>query len=277
MYEFLFNTYYFTVFGVTFILILVGAMVFAACWRLRSNWQQKVDNLQKELDIERRNKFETNLPLWAIHDLPTILRTIAEKSKTTLNELDPEQVHIRERQRKIINMAYSQEQRVTNIKNFLKYGQKASDPMMLKIQNIVLSVINELFYFAENKGIQFDTDLIDLEPVLLNHDFTSFAITNVLHNAIKYSDQGGIVRIQLRLSEDEKNNPGNGKFIWITVEDNRKGIPKKKQPKIFDLGNSLGLYLARELCRLQGGDLILVRSEVNQGSVFRITLPYVSP
>ena len=87
MYEFLFNTYYFTVFGVIFILILVAAMVFAASWRLRSNWQQKVDNLQKELDIERRNKFETNLPLWAIHDLPTILRTIAEKSKTTLNEL----------------------------------------------------------------------------------------------------------------------------------------------------------------------------------------------
>ena len=79
------------------------------------------------------------------------------------------------------------------------------------------------------------------------------------------------------MSEDEKNNPGNGKFIWITVEDNGEGIPKKKQPKIFDLGNSLGLYLARELCRLQGGDLILVRSEVNQGSVFRIILPYVSP
>lgn len=277
MYNILFNTYYFTVFGVIIIMLLVAATVFAACWKLRSNWQQKVDNLQKELDIERRNKFETNFPLWAIHDLPTILRTIAEKSKKTLNELDPEQVHIRERQRKIINMAYSQEQRVTNIKNFLKYGQKASDPMMLKIQNIVLSVINELFYFAENNGIQFDTDLIDLEPVLLNHDFTAFALMVLFHNAIKYSNQGGVVRIQLRLSEDEKNNPGNGKFIWITVDDNGEGIPKKKQPKIFDLGNSLGLYLARELCRLQGGDLILVRSEVNQGSIFRIMLPYVSP
>jgi len=276
MYDFLFNTYYFTVFGVISILLLIAAVVAVAYWRLRKNCQQREVFLREELENERRHKLNAHLPLAAIHDLPDFLRTIAERSEITLKELDPSQVHIRERQRKIINMAYSQEQRVTNIKRFLKHGQDASDPMILRIQDVILSVISYHFTFAENKDVKFDPDLIDLEPVLLIQDFTSFAITNVIHNAIKHSYQSGVVRVQLRLSEDEKSNPGNGKFIWITVQDHGEGLPKKKQPKIFDLGNSLGLYLARELCRLQGGDLILVKSEENQGSIFRIILPYVS-
>lgn len=277
MYDFLFNTYYFTVFGVIIILLIVGAMVTAAYWRLRNHWQQDMDSLQKELEIERRNKFKAHLPLATIHDLPTILRTIAEKSETTLKELDPEQVHIRERQRKIINLAYSQAQRAANLKRLLKHGQEPSNPMLLRIQEIILSVRSDLFNFAEINDIKFDSDLIDLEPVLLDHDFTAFALTEVIHNAIKYSNQGGVIEIQLWLSEDEKGKPGNGKLIWITLKDTGIGILKEDQDKIFDLGNSLGLYLARELCRLQGGDLILVRSEVNQGSIFRIMLPYVSP
>lgn len=277
MYDFFFNTYHITLFGVIVILLLLAALWVAVYCMLKENWQRKLDTIKKELEDERKNKLEAHLPLAAIHDLPDFLRTIAERSETTLDELDQSQVHIRERQRKIINMAYSQEQRVTNIKSFLKHGQDASDPMILRIQDVVLSVISYHLTFAENKDVKFDTDLIDVEPVLLIHDFTSFAITNVIHNAIKHSNQSGVVRIQLRLSENEKSNPGDGKFIWITVEDNGKGIPQEKQRKIFDLGNSLGLYLARELCRLQGGDLILVESEENKGSVFRVILPYVAP
>jgi len=277
MVDFLFNTYYFTLCGVISILFLFAAMLAVGYWRLRKHWKQSVFSLQAELENERANKLKAHLPLATIHDLPDFLRTIAERSETTFKELDPSQVHIRERQRKIINMAYSQEQRVTNIKRYLKYGQEASDPMILRIQDVILSVISYHFTFAENKEVKFETDLIDLEPVLLIHDFTSFAITNVVHNAIKHSDQRGVVRIQLRLREEEKSNPRNGKFIWITVEDHGKGIPKEDQPEIFDLGNSLGLYLARELCRLQEGDLILVKSAKNNGSIFRILLPYISP
>jgi len=76
-------------------------------------------------------------------------------------------------------------------------------------------------------------------------------------------------------------------MIYIEVKDTGKGIKEEDQEKIFDLniredglikpGSGLGLYLARKTARYQGGDVILVHSSPNQGSLFRIILPYTAP
>ena len=73
-------------------------------------------------------------------------------------------------------------------------------------------------------------------------------------------------------------------MIYVEVKDTGKGIREEDQDKIFELrvrgdgliepGSGLGLYCAREAARRQGGDVILVSSSLNQGSVFRITFPY---
>ena len=118
MYEFLDNIYHFTLFGVIFIFSMVVAIVTMVYWRLRKHWQQRVDILQNELKTEQINKFKVHLPFAAIHDLPSILGNIAEKSKATLIELDQSQIHLKEKQRKIINQAYNQQQRADNIKRF---------------------------------------------------------------------------------------------------------------------------------------------------------------
>jgi signal transduction histidine kinase len=73
-------------------------------------------------------------------------------------------------------------------------------------------------------------------------------------------------------------------MMYIDVKDMGKGMSEEEQKRVFDervRGNSLtepgyglGLFLARRAARLQGGDVILVRSSPNEGSVFRILLPY---
>ena len=73
-------------------------------------------------------------------------------------------------------------------------------------------------------------------------------------------------------------------MIYVEVKDTGKGIKEEDQDKIFELsvrgdgliepGSGLGLYCAREAARRQGGDVILVSSSLNKGSVFRIIFPY---
>ena len=86
---------------------------------------------------------------------------------------------------------------------------------------------------------------------------------NLLDNARKYNRRGGIIRISAR----EEN-----KQVELRVANTGRGIPIEEQPHVFErfhraggsedvAGHGLGLNLARELVRLHGGELRLVRSD----------------
>ena len=93
--------------------------------------------------------------------------------------------------------------------------------------------------------------------------FTSQIVHNLLDNARKYNRRGGIIRINVRQTNNQ---------IELRVANTGRGIPQEEQPYIFERfyragdgnevsGHGLGLNLARELMRLHGGDLRLVRSD----------------
>jgi signal transduction histidine kinase len=115
-------------------------------------------------------------------------------------------------------------------------------------------------------------------PILLHGDGArlSIIITNLLQNAIKYSPSGGVVEVFLAAEAEE---------VTLTVWDQGLGIAPADLPRLFTRfgriitpanshipGTGLGLYLARELARLHGGDL-LVSSTVGHGSSFTLVLP----
>jgi signal transduction histidine kinase/DNA-binding response OmpR family regulator len=119
-------------------------------------------------------------------------------------------------------------------------------------------------------------------PVWLQGDFGRLAqvVSNLLHNAAKYSEDGG--RIQLELSVE------SGQAL-IAVRDNGIGIDAALLPRIFDLfqqgarsldriqgGLGVGLTLARRLVELHGGQVVAQSSGPRQGSEFHVTLPCVS-
>jgi len=101
-------------------------------------------------------------------------------------------------------------------------------------------------------------------------------IGNLVDNAIRHTDQGGMVSVVLTDYEDH---------LEIAVIDTGVGIPAEHLPHVFDRfyrvdasrsrdtgGSGLGLAIAAELVRLHGGS-IDVESEVGNGSVFRVSLP----
>jgi CheY-like chemotaxis protein/anti-sigma regulatory factor (Ser/Thr protein kinase) len=102
---------------------------------------------------------------------------------------------------------------------------------------------------------------------------------NVLGNAVKFTEQGGI---GLRVRADREG--ATGPCLRVEVEDTGPGISPDDQDKLFrhfeqtktgqqaGTGTGLGLAISREFVRLMGGD-ITVRSHVGRGSVFIIHLP----
>jgi signal transduction histidine kinase len=116
------------------------------------------------------------------------------------------------------------------------------------------------------------------QPVPVQGDAVRLGIiiTNLLHNAMKFSPGGGVVQCFVGPS---------GTDAVLSVWDQGLGIAEDDIPKLFERfgrlvtrenshipGTGLGLYLSRELARLHGGD-ITVRSTLGAGSVFTMALP----
>lgn len=99
-------------------------------------------------------------------------------------------------------------------------------------------------------------------------------LTNLLSNALKYSPDGGEVRVRLERDADS---------AFIEVEDHGVGIPAHEITQLFQpfsrasvsreiSGTGLGLYISRGIVERHGGTLD-ARSEPGAATTFRVTLP----
>ncbi len=109
-------------------------------------------------------------------------------------------------------------------------------------------------------------------------------LTNLVSNAIKYSPEGGIIRIGGWTDQGDGTQPDQPRVI-LYVADQGIGIPPEEIPHIFDrfyrvdsslrrstAGTGLGLFLAKAIVEAHGGQ-IWVRSEPGKGTTFFFSLP----
>lgn len=101
------------------------------------------------------------------------------------------------------------------------------------------------------------------------------AVENVLENAVKYSQNGGILEMKIQKNE---------MCTKIIVKDNGLGIEKGEEHKIFrrfyrgkkvttQKGYGIGLYLARKIIGLHGGYIIAKSRYPENGLMIEINLP----
>jgi signal transduction histidine kinase/ActR/RegA family two-component response regulator len=121
-------------------------------------------------------------------------------------------------------------------------------------------------------------------PIVLDADPTRLVqvISNVLHNAIKFTDPRGRVSISAELTTADNGTPD----AILTVADSGVGIPKEMLPRVFDLftqdaatahrshtGLGVGLPLARQLIEMHGGSIEARSDGSGRGSTFILRLP----
>jgi len=147
----------------------------------------------------------------------------------------------------------------------------------LDLRDVAATATAEASSAASLRGISLQLGLPG-EPLSVFGDRTALAtaITNLLDNAIKYSPQGG--RVRLSAGTD-------GREAWVEVTDNGPGIPAHETERIFERfyrvdrnrsrelgGTGLGLSIVRHVARAHGGRAS-VQSTPGRGSTFRIAIP----
>lgn len=141
---------------------------------------------------------------------------------------------------------------------------------------LVREAIRPLKIQAENKGISLIAELPDALP-LVAADFnkTVWVLTNLIGNALRYTEAGGTIAVQVRVGR---------RRLYFSVKDTGCGIPPEYRDQIFEKfiqlrgpakrkgGAGLGLAISKEIVTAHGGE-IWVESEVGVGSTFTFSFP----
>ena len=129
---------------------------------------------------------------------------------------------------------------------------------------------------ADEGGITFRITLPE-QPLVIKADENKIkqVVINLLNNAIKYNQAGGLVIVRLW---------GNDQTVGFSIQDTGVGIPETDLPHVFEKffrahniqetypGTGLGLSICKRIVEIHGGT-IGIQSQLNAGSTFTVELP----
>lgn len=173
------------------------------------------------------------------------------------------------------------------IQDLLYFGEATLQKEALALDPIDLGLIADRVVFALQPAAlhrQIDLDgsvkiPLSPKPLMLNPQRINFAIRALLDNAIKFTQQGGSVKVEGEVTAEQ---------IKLLIKDTGIGIPQQELVKIFNKfyqvdpentgqirGFGLGLYYARDFIRSMGGQLY-IESQLGQGTMATIEFPLPS-
>ena len=155
-----------------------------------------------------------------------------------------------------------------------------SEPV--KVADVLAAAVETVQPLLDQKSQQLSVETPDAtlqvrgDPVRLAQ-----VVGNLLHNAAKYTGDGGAITVEAR---------AGGDWVEIEVRDSGIGIPAESMPRIFELftqipsdrvsttgGLGIGLALVRALVELHGGEILATSKGQDQGSEFLVRLPLLLP
>lgn len=251
--------------------------------RLRENDEMAIEDLRQkareladayqqlaEQDYSRRTflttiAHELRTPLMAANGFLQIIKSGMLQGETLQSALDTVSRNLAE---------------ITTLTNDILFLQEMdlimSEFRPTDIGGIVVAAVEQQRSRAERNQVRIKLDIAPGIPsIQADGKSLERAITAILDNAIKFSPDGGEVRVEVGYSREQ---------VFVKIEDNGVGIPNDVLPRIFDrffhldkVGNhlfrgaGLGLSIARQVIDQHKGK-IEVTSDYGRGSVFNILL-----
>ncbi|MCC2684121.1 MAG: histidine kinase [Paenibacillaceae bacterium] len=230
---------------------------------------------QEKLEISRR-EFVANVS----HELRTPLTTI----KSYLEALDDGAMEDPQLAGRFIGVTRNETERMIRLVNDLLHLSRLDSRQAVLVKERVnvtdlLENVSDRFSFQLlQRRIHIELTVgIDVPDIHVDRDQMDQVLDNLVSNAVKYTPEGGKIRIGARVLPNKQ--------LEVSIRDNGIGIPKKDLTRIFERfyrvdkarsrnmgGTGLGLSIAREIIRAHGGTIRL-DSEFNEGTTVTFTLP----
>jgi NtrC-family two-component system sensor histidine kinase KinB len=234
--------------------------------------------LQDVTKLKELDRLKSEFIMTASHELRTPLTGIA-MSIGLLMENAHQKLSAEEQE--LLQAAHEDIQRLRALVNDLldlskiETGRVEMDFEAVDVMLLAERAVSTLAQQAKQANIDLAYQIPeDLPQVKADPNKITWVLTNLIANAIRYTDAGGCICVSAQKVRG---------FVHISVADNGAGIPLEYQSKIFDKfvqlktdkvvgGSGLGLAICKEIVKAHGGT-IWVDSAPGQGSTFTFTLP----
>ncbi|MBV4445154.1 MAG: ATP-binding protein [Clostridium tyrobutyricum] len=231
--------------------------------------------VQDITDIKKLENMRSQFVANVSHELKTPLTSIRGFSETLRYVKDDKNKN------KFLNIIDDEANRLTRlIDDILTLSNIENNKEVVKDRIDINSVIRDVCYLmsssAKKKDIHIETNISEVPDIYGDKDRFKQMIINLIDNAIKYSDNGGRVKIGTKFD-------ANKSIIW--VEDNGVGISEEHKQRLFERfyrvdkarsrsqgGTGLGLAIVKHIVISFNGK-IKVESKIGVGSKFIVQIP----
>lgn len=237
--------------------------------------------LEKELNrIKEKNKFKTEFLSNVAYDIKKPINKIFETNNNLIeNKGKYNSENINNHTRLVKQNCYRLIRLLSNVEyvSRIDNGTCTLELRKCDIVKLVENIVKISKTYTDKKGIDISfKSEVNKKILSLDIDKVEKIILNILSNAIKFTDTGGKIDINLYMQNEQ---------VCISIKDTGIGIPKDKIEVIFENfeqldttlsrgceGTGMGLSVVKKLANLNNIK-INVESELNKGSEFIITLP----
>ena len=246
--------------------------------RLEATVEERTSQLQEALAKEiELNELKTKFLSMVSHEFKTPLSAILTSATLVGKYRETEAQSKRDRHLRTISREVKNLNNILN--DFLSIERFEQGKELYNFTNFSLSkVINEVVYDANmilksGQRINYPQNVDDL-TICQDEKIVALALTNLLHNSIKYSPEDTIIAIEVEVNKNT---------LLMRVIDQGIGIPEKDQKFIFDRyfraenvlltqGTGIGLNIVKTHLENLGGSIRFTSKE-HEGTVFTVILP----